>query len=65
MSTQLKTRPVINQTASEILAWSREAIDSALRDAVAQLLASMRRIAGYHVGWWDSAGTPTNGSQSS
>jgi geranylgeranyl diphosphate synthase type I len=60
--TELKSRPVTSQPASELLAWSRAAIDSALRAAVAQLPASMRRIAGYHFGWWDGAGTPTDGS---
>jgi geranylgeranyl diphosphate synthase type I len=62
VGTELKSRPLTSQPASEILAWSRVAIDSALSDAVAQLPASMRRIAGYHFGWWDSAGTPTDGS---
>jgi geranylgeranyl diphosphate synthase type I len=62
VDTELQSRPVTSQPASEILAWSRVAIDSALSEAVAQLPSSMRRIAGYHFGWWDSAGTPTDGS---
>jgi geranylgeranyl diphosphate synthase type I len=62
VTTELQSRPVTSEPASEILAWSRAAIDPALRDAVAQLPASMRRIAGYHFGWWDSAETPTEGS---
>jgi geranylgeranyl diphosphate synthase, type I len=62
VDTELISRPVTGQPASEILAWSRAAIDPALREAVAQLPVSMRRIAGYHFGWWDSAGTPTDGS---
>jgi geranylgeranyl diphosphate synthase type I len=45
--TELDSRPAAGRPASEILAWSR---------------AAMRRIAGYHFGWWDTCGRPTNGS---
>ncbi len=44
--------------AAEILAWSRAVFDPALRRAVDSLPASMRHIAGYHLGWWDADGTP-------
>jgi geranylgeranyl diphosphate synthase type I len=44
---------------SEVLAWSRAAIDPALRAAVGTLPASMGHLAGYHLGWWDSHGVPT------
>ncbi|HSV66508.1 MAG TPA: family 2 encapsulin nanocompartment cargo protein polyprenyl transferase [Mycobacteriales bacterium] len=43
----------------EVLAWSRGLVDPALRAAVDTLPASMRRIAGYHLGWWDEHGRPT------
>jgi geranylgeranyl diphosphate synthase type I len=42
------------------LAWSRELVEPALREAVDSLPASMRRIAGYHLGWWDEHGAPTS-----
>ncbi len=46
------------RSAPEILAWSRTTIDPALRAAVDTLPASMRHIAGYHLGWWDEHGHP-------
>ncbi|WP_328611367.1 polyprenyl synthetase family protein [Amycolatopsis sp. NBC_00345] len=45
--------------AAEILAWSKELLDPALRAAVKRLPEKLRRIAGYHFGWWDGQGTPT------
>jgi geranylgeranyl diphosphate synthase, type I len=42
----------------QTLAWSKELVDPALQAAVRTLPASMRRIAGYHLGWWDRDGTP-------
>ncbi|HEX2131805.1 MAG TPA: family 2 encapsulin nanocompartment cargo protein polyprenyl transferase [Actinophytocola sp.] len=44
------------ETARETLAWSRALVDPALRAAVDTLPTSMRRIAGYHLGWWDADG---------
>ncbi|MFF5207086.1 family 2 encapsulin nanocompartment cargo protein polyprenyl transferase [Streptosporangium sp. NPDC000396] len=44
--------------AREVLAWSRDMVESALRPAVDTLPPSMRRIAGYHLGWWDEHGQP-------
>ncbi|XVV06539.1 family 2 encapsulin nanocompartment cargo protein polyprenyl transferase [Actinosynnema sp. CA-248983] len=44
--------------ASAVLAWSRELVQPALRDAVDRLPAPVRRIAGYHLGWWDQRGRP-------
>lgn len=41
------------RAAREVLAWSREMIDSTLRAAVDTLPAASRHIAGYHFGWWD------------
>lgn len=43
----------------EVLAWSRRQVEPALREAVAGLPPAMRRIAGYHFGWWDADGSPT------
>ncbi len=45
--------------AAEVLAWSRNLLDPALRDAVGKLPESMRLIAGYHFGWWDEHGRPS------
>ena len=45
-----------------ILAWGQATVDSALRVAVSELPSSMRHIAGYHFGWWDSDGEPVRGS---
>ncbi|MGW5051911.1 family 2 encapsulin nanocompartment cargo protein polyprenyl transferase [Actinokineospora sp. NPDC004072] len=47
------------RSASEVLEWSRAAVDPALRAAVDRLPDSMRVIAGYHFGWWDEHGLPT------
>jgi geranylgeranyl diphosphate synthase type I len=59
VNTQLQT--AAGPTAAEILAWSRTTVDPALRNAVAQLPASMRRVARYHFGWCDSQGKPASG----
>jgi geranylgeranyl diphosphate synthase type I len=48
-------------TASEVLAWSRETIDPALRAAIDTLPGSTRHFAGYHFGWWDAQGRPDSG----
>ncbi len=47
------------RTADEVLAWSRNLVDPALRTAVGRLPGSMRLIAGHHYGWWDEHGEPT------
>ncbi|GAB1818145.1 family 2 encapsulin nanocompartment cargo protein polyprenyl transferase [Herbidospora sp. RD11066] len=48
---------------AELLTWSRELAQPAIREAVDSLPASMRHISGYHMGWWDERGRPiTNGS---
>lgn len=44
--------------AAAVLAWSRDLVGPALRSAVDRLPASMRHVAGYHLGWWDEHGTP-------
>ncbi|MGH3760572.1 family 2 encapsulin nanocompartment cargo protein polyprenyl transferase [Actinophytocola sp.] len=57
--TEVITAP---RTAREVLAWSREAIDPALRAAVDTLPAASRHIAGYHFGWWDEEGRTARGN---
>ncbi|MGH3868812.1 MAG: family 2 encapsulin nanocompartment cargo protein polyprenyl transferase [Pseudonocardiaceae bacterium] len=44
------------RSALEVLAWSRITVEPALRAAVDTLPSAMRRIAGYHFGWWDEPG---------
>jgi len=45
-----------HRTAGEVIGAARELVEPALRDAVNSLAPSMRRIAGYHLGWWDADG---------
>ncbi|RJQ79445.1 polyprenyl synthetase family protein [Pseudonocardiaceae bacterium YIM PH 21723] len=46
--------------AKEVLSAARQMIDPALRAAVDTLPTSMRRIAGYHFGWWDEREQPVS-----
>jgi geranylgeranyl diphosphate synthase, type I len=46
--------------ASDTLAWGAELVTPALRKAVDTLPASSRTVAGYHFGWWDEQGRPTD-----
>ncbi len=48
------------RSSAQILADSRDLCQPALRAAVDTLPASMRRIAGYHLGWWDEHDEPTH-----
>ncbi|WP_370971205.1 family 2 encapsulin nanocompartment cargo protein polyprenyl transferase [Amycolatopsis sp. cg9] len=45
---------------AEVLAWSKGLVDPALRTAADRLPDVMRRIAGYHFGWWDAQGEPSS-----
>ena len=49
-----------SRTAARILADSRDLCQPALRAAVDTLPASLRSIAGYHFGWWNEHGEPTD-----
>ncbi|ALG12282.1 family 2 encapsulin nanocompartment cargo protein polyprenyl transferase [Kibdelosporangium phytohabitans] len=51
-----------SRTPREVLAWSRDLVEPATRAAVETLPESMRRIAGYHYGWWDEHGRPADAS---
>lgn len=44
------------RSANEVLSWGRSIIEPALSAAVETMPASMRHIAGYHLGWWDEHG---------
>lgn len=58
----MKSVEATESSAGEILARGRSVFLPALRDAIDSLPASMRRIAGYHFGWWDADGTPVEAS---
>ncbi|MGB8201798.1 MAG: family 2 encapsulin nanocompartment cargo protein polyprenyl transferase [Pseudonocardiaceae bacterium] len=46
------------RSALEVLAWGRITVEPALRAAVDRLPSLMRRIAGYHFGWWNEHDHP-------
>ncbi|MEU8344089.1 family 2 encapsulin nanocompartment cargo protein polyprenyl transferase [Spirillospora sp. NPDC048832] len=50
------------RSAADILRWSRSLLDPALRDAVAAMPETARRVAEYHFGWRDERGRPAEGS---
>ncbi|MEV4328834.1 polyprenyl synthetase family protein, partial [Microbispora rosea] len=54
------TEPVAEgvRTAAEVLARTRDLVEPALRHAVDTLSPPMRRMAGYHFGWWDARERP-------
>ncbi|MDH6124471.1 family 2 encapsulin nanocompartment cargo protein polyprenyl transferase [Kitasatospora sp. GP82] len=45
--------------AADVLARTRSLLDPALRTAVETLPGSLRRVSGYHFGWWEADGTPS------
>lgn len=47
------------QPAAEVLDSCRTLVEPALRAAIDSLAGPVRRIAGYHRGWWAPDGTPT------
>src|SRR3954468_19844885 len=49
------------RTAQALLSGARGLVDPALRAAVGTLPPSMRHICGYHLGWWETDGTPAAG----
>jgi len=55
----LESPPAPRPTAL-ILAESRDTISPAYRAAIDTLPADVRRVAGYHIGWWDADGRPSN-----
>lgn len=46
------------RTAGHILAKARNIVEPVHRDAVDRLPISVRRLVGYHIGWWDAAELP-------
>jgi len=55
MNTRTAARPL-----PEVLAWSKNLLEPALRTAAGRLPEAMRQIAGYHFGWWDAHGEPSS-----
>jgi geranylgeranyl diphosphate synthase type I len=54
------------RSTCEVLTWSHSVVGPALRVAVGTLPASIRQIAGFHLGWWDERGRPNeNGAAKS
>ncbi|PWK78617.1 geranylgeranyl diphosphate synthase type I [Lentzea atacamensis] len=51
-----ETNPSSPLAARQILGHVRTVVDPALRAAVNRLPDSVRRVAGYHFGWWDEHG---------
>ncbi|WP_280448846.1 hypothetical protein [Nocardia brasiliensis] len=49
--------------AGALLDAAREQVEPLLRAAVDGLAAPLRRMAGYHFGWWDAEGCPTGSTQ--
>ncbi|MBV6697115.1 family 2 encapsulin nanocompartment cargo protein polyprenyl transferase [Kitasatospora aureofaciens] len=45
--------------AAEVLARARGLVDPVLRAAVDSLPGAMRKVAGYHFGWWEADGSPS------
>jgi geranylgeranyl diphosphate synthase type I len=51
-----------DRSAVDVLSWSRKLLDTDLRAAVDRLPGMLRRIAGYHFGWWDAHERPIKAS---
>ncbi|GAB3830854.1 family 2 encapsulin nanocompartment cargo protein polyprenyl transferase [Kribbella italica] len=45
--------------AQQLLAWSRDQVEPALREAIGRMPLATQRITNYHFGWEDEDGTPT------
>jgi geranylgeranyl diphosphate synthase, type I len=51
-----------SRVAQDVLSEARARCEPAQRALVEQLPARLRRVAGYHAGWWDADGRPTTPS---
>jgi len=54
--------PVAPEHGGRTLAWAGAVVEPGLRAAVGRLCPSVRRVVGYHQGWWDAQGVPCEGS---
>jgi len=48
------------RSAQELLAWSRDQVEPALREAVGRMPLATQRITNYHFGWEDEEGAPAH-----
>ncbi|WP_432937563.1 family 2 encapsulin nanocompartment cargo protein polyprenyl transferase [Kribbella sp. CA-253562] len=55
----VKRLPSPQLPAQQLLAWSRDQVEPALRSAVGKMPLATQRITNYHFGWEDEDGTPT------
>ncbi|GAB3672606.1 family 2 encapsulin nanocompartment cargo protein polyprenyl transferase [Actinocorallia lasiicapitis] len=55
----MRTVDEIARPAPEVLAWGRAVVEPAMREAIGSLPDPVRHIAGYHLGWWDAEGRPS------
>jgi geranylgeranyl diphosphate synthase, type I len=49
------------RSVADLLGWARALFEPVARRWVDSLRPKSRLVAGYQLGWWDAAGTPTNG----
>ncbi|GAA2637059.1 polyprenyl synthetase family protein [Actinomadura fulvescens] len=58
------TRSAVSQArpSSQILFGARERVEPRRRMLVGTLPGRIRHVVGYHAGWWDAAGRPTDGA---
>lgn len=54
------TNTASHRTVRTLLAQTRSTCEPVLRESVGSLPEPLRRMAGYHFGWWDPAGHPIN-----
>ena len=50
-----------SRTAQQLLAASRDLVETSHRAAVDRLPDPVRHLVGYHIGWWDQTGRPAGG----
>ncbi|HEV7808147.1 MAG TPA: polyprenyl synthetase family protein [Solirubrobacteraceae bacterium] len=58
----MTTLPVVDQarSADDVLSRARELVEPAHRAVIDTLPSPVRHIVGYHVGWWDAEGNPSD-----
>ncbi|MBF6169240.1 polyprenyl synthetase family protein [Streptomyces gardneri] len=59
MTDSAHTERAVELRAGDLLTRAREICEPMLQESVESLPNPLRRMAGYHLGWWDTAGVPT------